>query len=287
MWSTGYYGYLSDYLWWWMVLGSVVVHTWCFFRLTTGKRSPRLRLIIGNFLVALCMLTAIGLALESYLRFLSVQTDSFGVTLTSKRWFALYPKLNSLSYRDKEWAEEKPNGIRRVAFVGDSFTYGWGVNNREDLFTSVIQAGFDRRKPGAVEVMNVAWCAWDTSDHAKAVRQMIMVYDIDEVVLCHLPNDIEKLLPTGNNFDPVHPPKCDYLNTESSFPLDYLYHRIYARRIPSVRNYFDWLANWLRQPGHLARAGGPLRSNHPNMRGGRRPASRGTPAVSRRLSRTL
>lgn len=243
MWSTGFYGYLSDYLWWWVTLASLILHTWCFFRLVRADRHPRVRLVAGNVLVGLCMLTTVGLAVETYLRFLCVETDSFGVTLTSKRWFAAYSKLNSLEHRDKEWTESKPEGVRRIAFVGDSFTYGWGIRDVEDRFSNMIQRRFDAERQEAVEVMNVAGGGWDTKDHAQAVLDMIETYDIDEVVLCYLPNDIEQLLPTTEDFDPIHPPQSSYINTESSFLLDYMYHRIYARWVPSVRDYFGWLAD--------------------------------------------
>ncbi len=242
MFSTGYYGYFSDYLWWWIVLASLILHAYCFFKFTRRTERKRFRLIVGNVLIGLVLLCFVGLIAESYLRFLCVQTDSFGTTLTAKKWFAVYPQLNSLSHRDHEWAETKPEGVRRIAFVGDSFTYGWGINNREDRFTDVIQSRFDQRSLGAVEVMNVAWGGWNTRDHFKAIKQMIEKYDVDEVVLCHLPNDIETLLPTTDNFDPIKPPDSKFIRTDSSFLLDYLYHRFYAYLVPSVRDYWEWLA---------------------------------------------
>ena len=96
--------------------------------------------------------------------------------------------------------------------------------------------------------MNWAWADWDTRDQIKAVHQAITEYDVDEVVLCHLPNDIERRLPTTEDFDPIHPPESRWINTDSSFLLDFLYHRICARRFASVRNYFDWLADGYADP---------------------------------------
>jgi hypothetical protein len=248
MWSTGYYGYLSDYLWWWVVLISLIIHTWCFFRLFPKQKLAWLRLVLGNALVGLCMLVFVGLLAESYLRFLVVETDSFGVTLTSKRWFAIYPRRNSLMHRDKEWAEEKPEGMRRIAFLGDSFTYGWGIKNEEDRFTNLIQQRFDRMQPGAVEVMNWAWGGWGTRDHIKATYEAITEYHTDEIVLCYLPNDIETLIPTTSDFDPIRPPKPKYFNTSNSFLFDFLFHRIYAGRLPTIVHYYDWLADAYTDP---------------------------------------
>lgn len=248
MWQTGYYGYLSDYLWWWVALGSLIVHTWCFFRLVPKTWRPRVRLVLGNLLIVACLLTVVGLAAESYLRFLSVATDSYGATLTCKRWHVAYARVNSLGHRDSEWVEEKPPGVRRIAFVGDSFTYGWGIDDVEDRFTNILQQRFDVRSPDRIEVMNVAWGAWDTQQQIRWIARMIEDYSVDEVVLCYLPNDIEKILPVTKDFDPFQPPRTSLIRTDSSFLLDYLFYRLYAPSVPSVFNHFDWLADGFHNP---------------------------------------
>ena len=173
MWASGAYGYLSDYLWWWIVPASLVVHAWCFFRFFPRERFRRLGLVLGNLIVLLCMLSFAGLVGETYVRFLVVETDSYGASLVSKRWFLIYPQLNSLYCRDPEWAERKPQGVQRIAFVGDSFTYGWGINEANDRFTDIIQARFNARSPWAVEVMNVAWAGWDTRAEFGAAHDML------------------------------------------------------------------------------------------------------------------
>lgn len=239
MWATGAYGYLSDYVCWYVVLVSAVVHTWCFFRLFPRTR-PRLRLAMGNALVFVCMLILVGLAGETYIRFFVVETDAFGASLTSKRWNMAYARVNSRYCRDKEWAKDKPVGIYRVAFVGDSFTFGWGINDPRDRFTDIIQRRFDERGEDAVEVMNVAWSAWGTLDERRAIGDMIDHYDVDEVVLCYLPNDLEPLLPVTDDFDPTEPP-TRFVNVQSSFLLDYVFHRVYVPRVCPLKGYCDRL----------------------------------------------
>lgn len=254
MWASGAYGYLSDYLWWWIVALSLIIHAWCFFRFFPPAGRPKSRLVLGNLLVFAVLLTVAGLIGETYVRFLVVETDSYGASLVSKRWFDIYPKLNSLYCRDKEWAEGRQPGLRRIAFVGDSFTYGWGINDARDRFTDIIQARFDAQAPGKVEVMNVAWSGWGTGDHINAVHDMIQDYAVDEIVLCHLPNDIDSLLPVTPEFDPKLPPKSRYINIDNSYLVNYLYHRVFARFTRSVVSYWDWLADgyadatlWTRQ----------------------------------------
>lgn len=241
MWASGAYGYLADYILWYIVLLSVIIHTWFFFRFSREWKRKRLRILVGNTLVGLLLLIFAGLVAESYLRFVSVETDVYGMTLTSKRWHKVYARLNSQFFRDVEWAEKKPAGKTRVAFVGDSFVYGWGVKNEADRFSNVIQRRFDERTPGAVEVMNFGWSNWDTREELRAIQHVLPDYGVDEVVLCYLPNDIAPLVPSIAGENPNELLQSNYINTDSSFLLDYLYHRVLARRLSFAANYWDRL----------------------------------------------
>ena len=248
MFTSGAFGYLADYALWWLLFTSLTVHTWCFFKFFPRSRYRKSGLIVGNILIFLCLLGVVSLAGETYFRFVAVETDSFGLSLPARRWFALHGRLNSLGCRDKEWTVEKPPGVRRIAFVGDSFTYGWGIKRLEDRFPDRIQAMFDRRERGQVEVMNVAKPGWDTGAELQPVADMIDVYGADEVVLCYVPNDIEKLLPSDAGFDPISPPEPTVVNLSSSCLLDYFYRRTILPRVPTVRGYHDWLAEGFADP---------------------------------------
>jgi len=251
--TSGAFGYLSDYILWWILFLSLLIHTWCFFKFFPWRRHRKLGLGIGNGLVFLCLLGFVAMAGESYLRFVCVQTDSFGVSLPARRWFALHTKLNSLGCRDREWSVIKPPGVRRIAFVGDSFTYGWGVQRPEDRFPDRIQSLFDGHASGTVEVMNVAKPGWDTGAELKPIQDMIAVYRVDEVVLFYVANDIEKLLPTTEDFNPTRPPDPQFVNMDCSCLVDYLYRRAYLPRIPTVRRYHDWLAEGFADAGTWGR----------------------------------
>jgi len=240
--TSGVYGYMADYLLWWVLLASLIVHTWCFFKFFGWKRFRKSVLVVGNLFVLACMIGIVAMAGESYLRFVAVGTDAFGVSLPARRWFALHTELNSLGCRDVEWTIDKPAGVRRIAFVGDSFIYGWGIERIEDRFSDRLGSLFERRAPGTVEVMNVAKPGWGTGAQLQPIHNMVAYYGVDEVVLCYVPNDIEKLLPTTEDFNPTRPPEPTFFNPDSSCLLDYLYRRIYLPRLPTVRGYHDWLA---------------------------------------------
>lgn len=240
--ASGIFGYIGDYLLWWVLYASLLIHSWCFFKCFPRAKRRVGGLILGNALVLLCMLGTLGIVGETYYRFICVETDSFGLSLPAKRWFNLYDKRNPLGCRDPEWQAVKPPGVKRIAFVGDSLTYGWGIERTADRFSDRIQARFDERGGDRVEVMNVAKPGWSTGDQLQPIKDMIAVYGVDEIVLCHLPNDIEPLVPRTAQFDPLRPPRRRWFSPHLSALLDYLSRRLIVPRADTVVGYFDWLA---------------------------------------------
>ncbi len=246
--TSGVFGYLADYFVWCLLLLSLLIHTWCFFQYFPKKRWRKSGLALGNSLIFLSLLGIVSLAAESYIRFTVVETDAFGMSLPARRWFALHTRLNEMGCRDKEWSVDKSDGIPRIAFVGDSFAYGWGIKDVANRFTDIIQARFDKKQPHHTEVMNVAKPGWGTEKQINPIEDMIDRYHVDEIVLCYVPNDIERLLPTSQEFNPTKPPNSGFFNLDSSCLVDYLYRRVWLPRIPTVRVYHDWLANGYSDP---------------------------------------
>ena len=243
--TSGVFGYVFDYFLWWILLASLFVHAWCFLRFFPKKKYRKTGLVFGNALVFLCILGVAAIIGETYFRFVHIGTDAFGMSLPARRWFAVHTTLNSLGCRDREWSIEKRAGVRRIAFVGDSFTYGWGIERIEDRFTERIAARFEQRDADTIEVMNVAKPGWGTQDQMAPVANLVTRFRVDEIVLCYVPNDIEKRLPRSDEFDPIRPPEPRLFDPDRSCLLDHLYRRIWVPRVATVRGYHDWLARGL------------------------------------------
>lgn len=249
---AGVFGYLFNYLVWWVLLISILLHTWCFFKFFPKSKRPRTALVLGNALVTLSLLGAAAMVAETYLRFISLKTDVYGMTLPSRRWLLWRTSRNSWNCRDREWAAPKPAGLYRIALVGDSYVFGWGVDRVEDRFGDRLQARFHAAAPGAVEVLNVADCGWDTRDQVEVIRYITDALGVDEVVLCLLPNDIEELVLERDPDDPTFPPQQSFFNLDSSCLLDYLYRRVYTPYVATARHYHDWLAGGFSDPQVMA-----------------------------------
>jgi hypothetical protein len=234
MWNTDYYGHPMDYAWWWIVLGSLGLHAWCFFRFTKKRGGRALGLVAGSGLVAICLLQFAGLVGETYFRFFDMDAGSYAGSLASKRWAAMHVRLNDLGHRDEPHAEAKVEGRRRIAFVGDSVTFGWGIDRAEDRFPDIIGARFEEGSPGAVEVFNAAGDGWGTGDELAEIQRLIERYAVDGVVLCYGLDDIDEVLPAETAAASPDPSDGHLVNTEGSYLLSNLYHRWASRRSVEV-----------------------------------------------------
>ena len=94
--------------------------------------------------------------------------------------------LNSYGSRDREHTREKPAGTYRVAVVGDSFTYGNGLpaNLR---FSELMQAEL----PPTIEVMNFGRPGHNTPDHVKLIRDQVLTFHPDFILVQWFVNDVE------------------------------------------------------------------------------------------------
>src|SRR6267154_928552 len=85
------------------------------------------RLVLGNLLGLLFLLSLLFVAGEAYYRFVYDTTDAMDYTNVSDRWVQRHWHVNSAGCRDNiNYSPAIKSGARRVTFVGDSFTAGHG-----------------------------------------------------------------------------------------------------------------------------------------------------------------
>ena len=176
--------------------------------------SRRSRWLARAGLLSLGLLVALGLA-EGLLRvFLPPRTADVGSTDTDKAglygWSAA-PLLrmefvdpdtgerapfttNSKGWKDVEHEFEKPAGVVRVLFVGDSFT--WGFARLEQVYGRVTEQLFQQAGHENVEVISLGVGGWGTDQELEALRTEGLLYRPDLVVYQFSPNDvIDNVLP--------------------------------------------------------------------------------------------
>ncbi len=91
---------------------------------------------------------------------------------------------NSSGIRDKEYSLNKPKGIQRIVVIGDSYTWGFGVNDSE-IYTERLEAILPN-----TEVINLGVTAYSLWQEILYLKREGLKYDPDIVILGLCMNDI-------------------------------------------------------------------------------------------------
>lgn len=205
------------------------------------------RLITGNLLICLFLISLVLTAGEIYYRFFYDATDSYMMSKTSLRWEQRHYQLNASGFRDSiEYKWKIPAGKRRITFLGDSFTAGHGIKDVEQRFANRIRA----RNPGW-EVHVMAKNGWETGTHLEVLEDGLPPdYDCDLVVLVYCLNDISDLAPDYwiNIVERITQTWRPGPIVLESFFLDTYYHRIRMALDPDLRDYYGYVGQWYRGP---------------------------------------
>jgi hypothetical protein len=96
---------------------------------------------------------------------------------------------NSLGWRGRREYREAKQTDYRVLFLGDSFTYGTGVND-DQTFAALVEKALGREHP-SVEVMNAGCPGKGTDYELKLFQTLGRKYHPDLTVLCFFSNDFQ------------------------------------------------------------------------------------------------
>lgn len=91
--------------------------------------------------------------------------------------------LNSAGYRSKEYPRDKVNDSFRIYAIGDSFTYGWFVNDPNDVYPAIIEKGLGAKLDKKVEVINAGAPGFSASESVQRYISEGKYYHPDLVVL--------------------------------------------------------------------------------------------------------
>lgn len=91
--------------------------------------------------------------------------------------------INSLGFRDKEIGKDKEKYIR-IVVIGDSFTYGWGVN-LEDLWSKILEKNLKARGV-SLEILNLGKPGASPVEYAEIAEITIPLLRPDVLILAIL-----------------------------------------------------------------------------------------------------
>lgn len=115
-------------------------------------------------------------------------------------------RTNSYGMRDDEPRTNLDASVRRIAVLGDSFTFGFGVEG-EYTYPNVLEKLLNERaEDGDYDVLNFGVGGYSTRDEALVLQQIVGDWDLDLIVVGYCLNDPE--------IDPVQPLHSYYQDVE-------------------------------------------------------------------------
>lgn len=161
-----------------------------------GRRRRGMRLLANlglSLWMLLSCLTAVELAFAAFFS----ESDALNFTNVARRWHEINvaPQVNALGLRSRHApATTMAAGAERIAFVGDSFTFGHGVPRMADRFSDRLEAALAAAHPGRYQVDNFGVPGHDVTavaaqvatlfEHGYRPRLVVYVWQI---------NDLERL----------------------------------------------------------------------------------------------
>jgi len=122
-------------------------------------------------------------------------TWKYGARYLFDSGFTIPVSTNSNGYRDKELIDPKPENIYRILALGDSFTWGLGVN-ADDCWVEMLEQTLNSTEQNSIlpqdkkiEVVNTGVGSWNTEVEASYLAQKGMTHKPDAVILGFLSND--------------------------------------------------------------------------------------------------
>ena len=159
--------------------------------------------LVGLFLAVVCVevLTRVfdPFGISHFINMKRYRSDLCEVRPGSDRLFAHLPnehmelhgweiRTDSNGLRGPERSSPKPQGTRRMMFVGDSVTFGWGVE-LEGTFVHMIGEELNKNSDTVWETINAGHLFHDSTQERGVVEEVGLSYEPDVVFLVFVAND--------------------------------------------------------------------------------------------------
>ena len=194
------------------------------FKFIDKKKKFYLSLVYTAFVIAI-----VFSAQEAYFRYVYDEPDALGFLNTSQKWTQRHVVLNNYFFRDRDF-KEKPPQVTRVGIVGDSITFGAGIKNPDDRFSTIVEKKLQKAGEN-VEVYNLGRPGYDTDEEIE-VYNSVKHLNFDIIIWQYFLNDIQpKVKSTGTRIIEINrdlPPLLQFI-TKKSYFADFLYWRFSAR----------------------------------------------------------
>lgn len=100
-------------------------------------------------------------------------------------------KVNKWGFRGPDWSKDKPQGVIRIALLGDSYIFGQGVGDQETA-ASQLENMLNGEAPSGkrYEVLNFGMSGYDQGHEIESLKHYALSFKPDMVFLCFFINDL-------------------------------------------------------------------------------------------------
>ncbi len=148
----------------------------------TSKNSPKKSILTKTALLAGSVIFSL-LLIEAVMRLFHI--EPFNLDFEIK---IMTHDLNRLKLRDYYDSPEKPPGAWRLLVIGDSFTYGAGVEIPE-TFVKKTERMAHEEVSKRIEIWNCGFPGWDTEREVEYLENTALGYSPDMITICFYLND--------------------------------------------------------------------------------------------------
>ena len=199
----------------------------------------RKKILISAALTILTLILTYSL-FEAYFRYVYDASDGLGFLKINERWHNRHVVYNSDFFRDRNFDVNKKPGVARIGVLGDSITFGGGIENVNDRFSNILEKKL-RAANFSVEVYNLGKPGYDTEGEIQ-VYDSVKHLNFDIIIWQYFLNDIQALgKSTGTPIIVKNSKtgKTVQFLSEKSFFFDFLYWRTsskYNKTLGELRN---------------------------------------------------
>jgi lysophospholipase L1-like esterase len=107
--------------------------------------------------------------------------------------FGGFVSINSFGFRGTEVCLKKPKDVYRIAVIGDSWAFGWGVNQNK-VFATVLEEMLNENKDQKkFEILNFALFGYNLQQQEIILKERVINFNPNIVIFAYNINDLEGL----------------------------------------------------------------------------------------------
>jgi len=200
-------------------------HTGQIHRIGSSTRHQKLVNIFVSLLSMIFSVSVLEIGLRIYFMH-DYSVPNYRNMCFKKTWPDKHVHLNALGHRDNEFAADKPENTFRIVVLGDSLTFGEGVEDVNDLYTEIIETKLNRGQFSyRIEVINTAQCGYNVAEYLRTMKHQGLSYGPDLVMIGFFLNDIEDSKENRPRTE-ILPGPLHRLLSKVSFVYHYTYYGI-------------------------------------------------------------